>query len=455
MQYSTERLKWVILHISIGGYLFTYNISILNSSIENIASSLDWNKYKTLFFILSNFFMPLGALIGGLNTGWLSHQYGRRYTILTADILMLVSTILSIIPYTETFLIGRLLSGIASGIFLTILPVFINELTPESLIPTFGPLVQISTDVGLLSAYLICLPLPTSDFSDHWMNNWWIFMMIFPGLLSIYQFLYFFSVFPYDSPVWYMEKKQKQEALKVFEYLFPNEDSEDILEKGEIADETDRLISEDSSTYKHIFTSMKYRRLLIIAISLAIIQQLSGINMAVMYSSYVFNKVGNSIFMSRIFTAISGLIFVIASLCSIPLLNTFGRKTLIVFGEFAISLIMLALGLTVLFDLGDFLSVILIITFYIFYSFTLGGALWTYLSELMTEKLMSVSTSVNFLFVCIVSLLFPVISENFQVFYPFFFFSLAMVASIWFSFKYLIETRGRSRKENLALLGYE
>ena len=455
MQYTTERLKWVIFHISIGGYLFTYNISILNSSIENIACTLDWNSHKTLFFILSNFFMPFGALLGGLNTGWFSNTYGRRYTILISDIIMILSTILSIIPFTETFLLGRLLSGIASGMFLTILPVFINELIPESLIPTFGPFVQISTDVGLVSAYLICLPLPTSNCSEAWLNNWWIFMMIFPGLLSIYQFWYFFTVFSYDSPVWYLQQGKKQEALKVFEYLYPEEDSEDILSKGEIAEETDRLIYEEKSSYKSVFTEKKYRKLLVIAIALAIIQQLSGINMAVMYSSYVFNEVGNSVLMSRIYTAISGLIFLIASLSSIPLLNRFGRKTLILFGEFTISLTMLGLGLVILFDLNSIFSVLLIATFYIFFAFTLGAALWTYLSELLTEKLMSVSTSVNFFFVCVVSLVFPVITETFEVFYPFFFFSFAMLVSLWFSYRYLIETQGKSRKENLILLGFE
>jgi len=453
MQYTTKRLKWVIFHISIGGYLFSYNLTILNSSIENIACTLNWNSHKTLFFILSNFLMPLGALLGGLNTGWLSSTYGRRYTILLSDSIMVLGTVLSIIPFTETFLIGRLLLGAASGMLLTILPVYINELIPESLIPSFGPFVQISTDVGLVSAYIICLPLPTSNYSENWLNNWWIFMMVFPGLLSIYQFWYFLSVFSFDSPVWYLQQGKKQEALKVFEYLYPDEDSEDVLRKGEIAEETDGLLLEEKSSYMSLFTDKRYKKLLVIAIALAVIQQLSGINMCVMYSSYVFNKVGNTVLMSRIYTTVSGLVFLVASLSSIPLLSRFGRKTLILFGEFTLSLTMLGLGLIILFDLNSILSVIFIGLFYIFYAFTLGAALWTYLSELMTEKLMSVSTSVNFLLVCIVSLIFPVVAETFELAYPFFFFSFAMLAGLWFSWQYLIETKGKSRKENLILLG--
>ncbi|OMJ89583.1 hypothetical protein SteCoe_8205 [Stentor coeruleus] len=80
------------------------------------------------------------------------NYYGRKFMMIT-DILMMVSSWITIVPFTPTFAIGRFLSGIAAGIFMTIPVSFVNEVTPDKMIPKICPLVQISTNVELIFAY--------------------------------------------------------------------------------------------------------------------------------------------------------------------------------------------------------------------------------------------------------------------------------------------------------------
>lgn len=442
-----SRLECLCLHIVIGGFLFAYNLSVLNTSMENISASLKWGDNKDLFIVLSNSLVPVGALIGGIVTGSFSSKFGRRFTILTCDILTFVACLMTIFDSTELFMVGRFIIGIASGAFLTLAPIFVSEVTPKEYITRYGPYVQISTDVGVIVSYLLCLPLPTSDYTDQSINNWWRFMLAFPGIIALYQMGYFLFIFKFESPEWLMTQGREEEAGKAFKYLFPLIDQQGL----ESSEEDSKLISNDALSYKSLFSNKNYRKAVIIAISLAIIQQLSGINSAIIYSSYIFQEFGGSVHMSRIYTIISGFVFLISATSSILWLNYFGRKTLIILGQILICPVMLCLGFCNLYDLPIGLSVLLINLFYLFYSFSLGGAMWTYLGEILNDKLMSVSTSVNFFFVCLISFTFPIVSERVGIFLYFFIFSGFMVIGAVFSWAYLIETKGLSKKEIKAI----
>jgi MFS family permease len=444
---KTENLEVVCLHIVIGGLLFAYNLSVLNTSIENIASSLDWGDNKEIYIIFSNSLVPIGAFTGGLLTGWYSN-YGRRFTVQSCDILTIFSSILTLIPLTEVFLSGRFLIGVASGSFLTICPVYVSELTPSNLMSRYGPYIQISTDVGVLLAYLLCLPLPTSDYSDHWLNNWWRFMLGLPGVIALYQLFYFSFIFKHESPEWLLLHGKQAEAVKVFEDLFPEDDPSIYLSmrKNSEEEESERLIREDYGLVA-LFKIRKYRKPLVLAVGLAIIQQCSGINAAIIYSSYIFQEFGGSVRSSRIYTICSGVVFLVSAASSIVWLNYFGRKTLLIVGQGFLSLVMAGLGLCSFLDWPVGVSVGLLNAFYLFYSFSLGAALWTYLGEVMNEKLMSVSTSVNFFFVCVVAFTFPLVSEEAGIHFYFFFFSVSMIFGIVFTWVYLIETQGMTREE--------
>jgi MFS family permease len=139
---------------------------------------------KSTFVTVFSTIVPVGVLIGSMIAGKMMNYYGRRKSMMMTDILMMFSSGITVVPFTPTFAIGRFLSGIAAGVFMTIPVSFVNEVTPDEMLPKIGPLVQISTNVGLIFAYGFGLPLPTGDYDSNSFNWWWVFMFLFPGFVA-------------------------------------------------------------------------------------------------------------------------------------------------------------------------------------------------------------------------------------------------------------------------------
>lgn len=452
MGYKEKNLLVIVLHIVICGFLFAYTLAVLNTCADNVGASLDWGSNQESYITLFSTLVPIGAIFGGMVTGVLSNKYGRRGSIMIMDFVMFIGSCVVILPSTWFFGIGRFITGVASGFFLTIGPIFINEITPDELIPTYGPIVQVSTDAGIVFAYCLGLPLPTDNYTNDDFNNWWIFMFFVPGILSFYQFCYFLLLNKHESPLWLLRHGRQDEAIHALKQVYKDEDLENGVKRFDRSSEEDAKIvssGEKEHSYSEIFKSEKFRKMLRVGIMLGIIQQFSGVNAAVIYSTYIFEELGGSTYMARIYTTITGCVFLTACFLGIFLLNRFGRKTLLIFGTFSLCFIMILLGFVTFMDFHIVYAVILINVFYVFFAFSLGATLWTYIGEVLTEKIVSVSSTVNFTMVCVVSGLFPVFSELFGIYYCFFFFALCMALGGGYIWKDLIETRGKTKSQIL------
>ena len=116
--------------------------------------------------------MPIVALIGASVSGNLMNSIGRRKAIMTLDIIMIIGSLASAIPFTISFGIGRFICGIAAGMGMTIPPSFVNEISPDEMMPKVGPSVQVSANIGIILSYSIGLPLPTRNLSNEKFNYW-------------------------------------------------------------------------------------------------------------------------------------------------------------------------------------------------------------------------------------------------------------------------------------------
>ncbi|OMJ72036.1 hypothetical protein SteCoe_29620 [Stentor coeruleus] len=448
MGYKEKYLIVTVLHIAMCGFLFSYTLSVMNTCADNIGASLDWGDNQDFYVTLFSTLVPFGAIFGGMATGVLSNKYGRRGSIMIMDAVMLFGSCIAILPSTLLFGVGRFITGVASGFFLTIGPVFINEITPDELIPTYGPIIQITNNTGIVLAYFLGLPLPTTDYKNNNFNNWWIFMLFIPGILSFYQLCYFLLCNKHDSPLWLLRYEKQDEAILALRQVYNDEDLEKGINRFNRNSKEDSKINssgEKEYSYYEIFKLKKFKKMLRNGIMLGIIQQLSGVNTAVIYSTYIFEELGGSAYMARIYTIITVIVFFMGCFLSIFLLNKFGRKTLLIFGTLSLSVDMLLLGIVTLFNFHIIFAVILISAFYVFFAFSLGATLWTYIGEALIEKIASVSSTVIFTMICVVSGLFPIFTKMFGIYYCFFFFSLCMAFGGCYIWKDLIETRGKSK----------
>lgn len=106
-------------------------------------------------------------------------------------------------------------------------------------------------------------------------------------------------------------------------------------------------------------------------------------------------------------TVLVGAVCTLGSLPTVWLFKQFGRKTILWVCSFAIGGSLCGLGLSLLFNVPcppedlsctnttGVLSIVFLMLFIVLFQFSLGPLLWIYMSEIMTEKGLTMSTALN------------------------------------------------------------
>lgn len=453
--YIKKPKVWALaMHIAIANFNFCYSLGVFNTCSDNVSFTLNWGSMKNTYIAIFSTMIPAGAFLSSLFAGYLLTKYGRRGSIIIADLIFILGCLFSSLPYTPSFGLGRFLCGIGSGLFLTTSPMYLNEITPDSMVPQTGPLIQIFNSAALIVAFGLGLMLPTDNFNKSNLNSLWSFMFIFPGVLALYQLMYFIFIMKLDSPKWYLDNGLRNKAKEALSYIYMPESIDVGLMRFRIL-RNDTEMSEERLivTFKDIFTDKKYRKMLRIGIMLAIIQQMSGINAAIFYSTEIFNRIGGNIAMARVYTFIMGIANMAAGMFTMPLLKRFGRKTLMISGQYALMLVCALLGIfSENVSVNSAFSLVCVYLYIIFFTYSMAGTLWTYLGELCIDKALAVTTAVNLLFTCLITISFPFAAIELGISVVFFFFAGMLLISIFYCHWDLVETKDKTKPEIMRLI---
>jgi len=437
------------IHIVLASYLFLYTWGVFNPCQLNVSASLGWGSNESFYITLFSAFVPVGALVGTAVTGYLIDRFGRRTTILYNDIVYVIGTVVLVMPSTATFGIGRLITGCSAGIFMTIGPIYVTEVTPEAMMGKVGPIIVIANNLGLLTAYGLGLALPTGDFENDAFNYWWLALFLFPAGVCLYQFFYFLFFCTYDTPQYYFGKGMNNEANSALGLIYTNEGMEGGLKRLKI-----ELISKFGSGKKPtvwtLFTAPRFRKMMRIGSMLCILNQLSGMAAIIFYSTSIFNQLGGGIFLSRLLTFIMGVVNLFSSFCSILLLRWFGRKTLMVSGQFLICADLALLGIfSGYVDAGVFAPLVFVILFFLFFTYSLAATLWMYVGEVLNDQVLSVCCIMNMVTTVIIIFVFPVAVDTVGINNSFLFFAVMMFFGAIYSWFDLLETKGLEKEQIL------
>jgi MFS family permease len=437
------------IHIVIASFIFLYTMGVFNPSQLNISASLDWGDNESLFITLFSSFVPVGALVGTTITGYLIDRFGRRKTVMWNDWVYILGTIILVMPSTATFGIGRLITGCSAGIFMTIGPIYVTEVTPEAMMGKVGPIIVIANNLGLLVAYGLGLALPTGNFKDDPFNYWWLIMYLFPAALCLYQFFYFKFFCKFDTPQFYMAQNMTREASQALGLTYTNQGMEGGLR---------RLNSEikgkfgvgQKPTILSLFTAPRFRKMMRIGSLLCILNQLSGMAAIIFYSTLIFGKLGGGVFLSRLLTFIMGIVNLISAFFSILLLGWFGRKTLIVSGHFLICVDLVLLGVFSGYaDGGVEAPAIFVIIFFLFFTYSLAATLWMYVAEVLNDQVLSVCCIMNMSTTVLITFIFPTAVDSVGINNSFLFFAFCMFFGGIYCWVDLVETKGKDKEQIL------
>ena len=271
--------------------------------------------------------VPLGALLGGLACGPSMDRLGRRTTMALINLPAVLGWLL--MTYADSFgmiMVGRVFTGVTTGGATVVSPTYIGEMCEARIRGTIGAGFQLLLTFGILLTYII------GKYAA------WNFLAMacsfFPAMWSI--LVYWMR----ESPVWLLENNREEEALDVLVWLRgPNADVKIEL-RGLL--EQIREAHENQASFRDL-TKRENLRPFVLSMMLMLLQQLSGINAVIFYSTDIFTDAGSSV-ASDVATIIVGLVMMLSTIVAVSLVDRLGRKMLLIASDAIMGVCLLALG---------------------------------------------------------------------------------------------------------------
>ncbi|XP_030513123.1 sugar transporter ERD6-like 6 isoform X3 [Rhodamnia argentea] len=344
----------------------------------------------------------VGAMVGAIASGQIAEYIGRKGSLMIASIPNIIGWLAISFAKDSSFLyMGRLLEGFGVGIISYTVPVYIAEISPQNMRGSLGSVNQLSVTIGIMLAYLLGLFV-----------EWRILAVL--GILPCTILIPGLFFIP-ESPRW-LAKMGMTEEFEASLQVLRGFDTDISLEVNEIK----RAVASSSRRTTIRFSLLKQRRYwfpLMVGIGLLVLQQLSGINGVLFYSSAIFEDAG--VTSSNAATVGVGAVQVIATGVTTWLVDKAGRRLLLIISSagMTVSLLLVAVSFYVtdsisdsssLYNIFSILSVVGVVAMVVAFSLGIGAIPWIIMSEILPVNIKglagSIATLANWLFSWVVTM---------------------------------------------------
>ncbi|KAH8164555.1 hypothetical protein CIB48_g3693 [Xylaria polymorpha] len=295
-----------------------------------------------------------GPYIGSAVIGcWLSDPFnnwiGRRGTIFLAAHFCIWPVIGSAFSHTYAQQISnRLLMGIGMGLKASTVPIFAAENSPAAVRGALVMSWQMWTAFGIFLGTAINLAVYNSP------NNWRL-MLGAPFIPAVPLLTLIF--FCPESPRWLMKKDRYAQAYKSLIVLrhHPVQVARDMYSIHAQLTVEHQILNKSNyvTRFIQLFTIPRVRRATYAAFTVMIAQQLCGINIIAFYSSTVFQEAGFTQFQALLASFGFGAVNWLFAFPAFWTIDTFGRRSLLLFTFPQMTWTLLAAGLSTLIPMGN------------------------------------------------------------------------------------------------------
>lgn len=421
---------------ALSGLLFGFDTAVVNGGLLLLRAQFHLSNLQAEFAAGA---LIAGAVFGAAGAGWTGDRYGRKKMLGWTAFLFAISSIAAAVPSDLLeFEAARFVGGLGIGIGSTLAPVYISEIAAPSVRGSLVTLNQLAVVLGILGSYLICWRFATLGPSA-WR---WMFGVGVVPALALFTGLFFIP----ESPRWLAKMGRHAEARRVLIAIAGSDESADELEQIELSLREEKLA--------HLrLSSPDLRKPLFLALTLALLQQITGINTVLYYGAMLFTEQMGQRTSSAIGANVAiGFVNVIGTLLSILWLDRIGRRKLLLWTSagMAASLFLL----TVLFKLHhvSLLLVTLGILCYVAcFAIGLGPVTWVYISEIFPStvrgRAVSAATIILWIACLLVTVSFLSLIHYAGPAGAFCLYGVLSVVTCFFVYRYLPETRGKSLEE--------
>ena len=420
-----------------GGLLFGFDTAVISGVIPFIRPYFALSEAGVGWAVSS---VILGCILGTQLAGRPADRYGRKKTLIFTALLFFISAIGSALSGSfATFVLFRVAGGIAVGGASVLSPIYIAEVAPAQYRGRLVAANQLTLVIGILLAFF------TNYLLAGLHENNWRWML---GIMAVPAFVFFVMllVLP-ESPRWLFIKGRRKECEKVLRKLSGPEQATAAIKQMEASGQTKkvRIVLND------LFTR-PYKRLLILGIVLALLQQFTGINIIMYYAPVIFEASGAGISHALLQTISIGVINLLATVLAMFVVDKIGRKPLLVYGQLAMAIFMAVLSATYLLDYMERKVVIIaILSFIASFALTSGPVTWVLISEIYPNHIRGTAVSIATFFLWVAAFLvsysFPIMLKHWHGGVTFLFYALINLGGFFFVKTFLQETKGKSLEE--------
>jgi sugar porter (SP) family MFS transporter len=450
----------ICLVATLGGLLFGYDTGVISGAIEPLtarfglsAAMKGWVSACAL----------VGCAAGVIIVGPVSDRLGRKLAMVLAALMFLISAIGTAVPLDIwTFVVFRFLGGVGIGIASISTPMYIAEITPAHVRGRIVSVNQIAIAGGIaLTAFVnYFIAHSRGDLTEAVAQAWltqtgwrWMFAS---GIVPAVLFALLLIPIP-ESPRWLIERGREDKARTILGKVGGSEFA--AAESASIR----TALSGQQGTWGEVF-SRKLRLPLLVGIALAVLQQVTGINVFLYFGATIFKNMSASTgvdagLLQQIVINGACVIFTVVAIATV---DQWGRKPLMILGTLGMGVSLVAMGVMAQ-ALSDPTAasgwMLLFIVLYIAcFGLSVGPVTWVILAEIFPTAIRGRALGLATFFLWTadyaVTQTFPMMDapdswlvKQFQHALPFYIYAAFCAVLVLVVWRFVPETKGRSLEE--------
>lgn len=143
---------------------------------DNVTALLEWSdSQETLYSTIISAMIASGQILGSIIASPLSHRLGRQNLVIVMIVVAYLGLALTAIEHLVPMIIGRLISNLSAGVFLSISPIIAKELSPKEYDPLPNTLLVSFIYIGNLFGFVLGFGLPNPEPEQ---NGYWRFASV-------------------------------------------------------------------------------------------------------------------------------------------------------------------------------------------------------------------------------------------------------------------------------------
>ncbi|QJE99196.1 sugar porter family MFS transporter [Luteolibacter luteus] len=387
---------------ALGGLLFGFDTAVISGCQDQLKQLLSLSSGEQGFMTASAL---IGAAAGSLAAAKPGDLFGRRDCLKwTAAFYLLCAIGCAFATDLWMIVAARILGGLAVGASSVLGPMYLAEIAPAAWRGRLVACFQMNIVLGVLVAYFSNYFIGKLGLGDHeW--RWKLGVQAFPALLFLIT-LFFIP----RSPRWLLMKGLREEAADTLTRFGASETDRQIasIERS--------LASSQSSRGAPPLFTRQLRKPVLLAIAIALFNQLGGINALWYYADTIFAMAGFNKDASALQAVGLGTANIFATILGMAIIDKVGRKALLIWGTVGCGIALA--GVAWIFTTGARPELLawLFGLFVVCHAFGQGAVIWVFISEIfptpVRSKGQTLGSFTHWFMAMLVSWSFPMVARD-------------------------------------------